>query len=45
MGWDVEQSMFKALGWYTGAKIMGLKKADEMVRVMESRHHQDSIPL
>ena len=37
MGWGVEQSVFKALVWYTGAKIMGLKKADKMVRKMESQ--------
>ena len=35
MGWGVEQSVFRALVWYTGAKILGLKKADEMVARME----------
>ena len=37
MGWGVEQSVFKALVWYTGAKIMGLKIADDMVERMETR--------
>ena len=37
IGWGVEQSVFKALVWYTGAKIMGLKIADKMVEGMESR--------
>ena len=38
MGWGVEQSVFKALVWYTGAKIMGLKKANEMVEMLKYRY-------
>ena len=42
MGWGVEQSVFKALVWYTGAKIMGLKKADKMIKRIKTHLKEQS---
>ena len=37
LGWGVEQSTYKAIAWYTGAKIMGLSAADRFIEDIESR--------
>jgi TPR repeat protein len=31
MGWGVEQSCFRALAWYSGARFMGLKGAERFI--------------
>ena len=31
LGWGVEHSPYKAITWYTGAKIMGLRMADALI--------------
>lgn len=31
LGWGVEHSPYKAITWYTGAKIMGLMMADALI--------------
>ena len=37
LGWGVEQSTYKAIAWYTGAKIMGLSAADRFIEDIERR--------
>jgi TPR repeat protein len=37
MGWGVEQSCFRALAWYSGARMMGLGAAEEFIRKLTAR--------
>ena len=37
IGWGVEQSCFKALAWYSGARMMGLSAAEEFIRKLTVR--------
>ena len=37
LGWGVEQSAYKAIAWYTGAKVMGLKTADRLLDSLGQR--------